>query len=227
MENILDRPIWTALTTRQSEFGAGASLARRFRPEFLPFAVTLNDGPDALAELASLTAPGETLVFLQADPVQPLPGFEVTMTAQGVQMVAQDVPVSPIDPDIVQLGPDDAAEMLELATLTKPGPFSMKSQMLGRFWGVRIEGRIAAMAGQRMRQPGFVELSGVCTHPDFRGKGLARRLSEHVAARIVDGGDRPYLHAFAANDAAIRLYRTIGFTLRSDMHVAAMRKKGP
>lgn len=224
MTFILDRPIWTALTTRQSEFAMGEGQARRFRPEFLPFAATASNDPEALAGLGRLTEANETLVFLQADPVHPLPGFEMTLMADAVQMVAHRIPDHPSDHEIEPLGPDDAAEMLELANLTKPGPFSMKSQMLGRFWGIRRDGRIAAMAGQRMRQPGYIELSGVCTHPDHRGKGLARRLSLYVADRILESGDRPYLHAYARNEPAVRLYEDIGFALRCDMHVSMMRK---
>lgn len=226
MKHPLDRPIWSALTTRQLDFGAGTGLARRYRPEYLPFAATGTDDPGALADLAGLAQPGETLFFLMADPVTPLPGFEATMTADAVQMIARTVPMPAADTAIEPLGPDDAEEMLALATLTKPGPFSLKSGMLGRFWGVRKDGRLAAMAGERMKQPGFTELSGVCTHPDFRGEGYARRLSLHVAARILEVGDRPYLHAYAVNDAAIRLYESIGFALRSTMHVAALRRIG-
>lgn len=226
MRHPLDRPIWTALATRQREFGVGTGPARRFRPEFLPFAATGTDDPDAIATLADLAQAGETLFFLMADPVAVPPGFEVTMTADAVQMIAENVPTPGIDAAVEPLGPDDAEAMLALATLTKPGPFSLKSQRLGRFWGVREEGRLVAMAGERMRQPGFTELSGVCTHPDVRGKGYARRLSLQVAARIRESGDRPYLHAYVVNDAAVRLYESIGFALRSTMHAAALRKIG-
>lgn len=224
MKHLLDRPIWTALTTRQADLGEGTGLARRYRPDILPFAATETGDPPAIAALADLAGPGETLLFLMADPAAPLPGFELLTTAEAVQMVAENVPAPPADAGIVPLGADDAEEMLTLATLTKPGPFSLKSQALGRFWGFREQGRLVAMAGERMKQPGFSELSGVCTHPDARGKGYARRLSLHVAARILEAGDRPYLHAYASNRAAIALYESIGFALRSVMHVAALRK---
>lgn len=78
------------------------------------------------------------------------------------------------------------------------------------------------MAGERMKQEGFTELSGVCTHPDARGRGLARLLSAWVAARIATRGETPYLHAYASNAAAIELYRSLGFTLHREMHVAAI-----
>lgn len=224
MKHVLDRPIWSALATHHAGLGEGVPLARRYRPDILPFAATETDDPEAIAALAQLASPGETLLFLMADPVAQIPGFETLTAAEAVQMIAQDIPAPAPDTAIVALGQEDAEEMLNLATLTKPGPFSLKSQELGRFWGVREGGRIVAMAGERMKQPGFTELSGVCTHPEHRGKGYARRLSLHVAAKILEGGNRPYLHAYATNAAAITLYETIGFTLRSTMHVAVQRK---
>lgn len=224
MITLLDRPIWSALTTTHTALAEGDNLARRYQPGFLPMAGTAVDTPQAATDFAALVRPGETLYVLQADPVLPPAGFETLVATQAVQMIAQHVPAAAADEAIVALGAKDAEEMLALATLTKPGPFSLKSQALGRFWGVRESGRIVAMAGERMKQPGFVELSGVCTHPDHRGKGYARRLSLHVAGRIVGAGARPYLHAFASNTAAIGLYETIGFSLRRSMHVAALRR---
>lgn len=224
MITLLDRPIWSALTTTHTALAEGDDLARRYQPGFLPMAGTAVDTPQAATDFAALVRPGETLYVLQADPVLPPAGFETLVATQAVQMIAQHVPAAAADEAIVALGAKDAEEMLALATLTKPGPFSLKSQALGRFWGVRESGRIVAMAGERMKQPGFVELSGVCTHPDHRGKGYARRLSLHVAGQIVEAGARPYLHAFASNTAAIGLYETIGFSLRRSMHVAALRR---
>ncbi len=224
MTTLLDRPIWSALTTTHKALAEGDGFAWRYRPGFLPMAGTAVDTPQAAADFAALVRPGETLYFLQADPVLAPAGFETLVATEAVQMIAQNVPAVAPDEAIVALGAEDAEEMLALATLTKPGPFSLKSQALGRFWGVRESGRIVAMAGERMKQPGYTELSGVCTHPDHRGKGYARRLSLHVAGQIVEAGARPYLHAFASNTAAIGLYETIGFSLRRTMHVAALRR---
>nr|WP_298098757.1 GNAT family N-acetyltransferase [uncultured Shinella sp.] len=226
MTALLDRPIWSALSTTHAALGEGGGLARRYRQGLPSLAGTEVDTPQAAADFAALVYPGETFYFLQADPVLPPAGFEVPLVAEAVQMIAQTVETGAPDPAIVPLGEDDAAEMMALAILTKPGPFSLRSQALGRFWGVREGGRIVAMAGERMKQPGHTELSGVCTHPDHRGKGYARRLSLHVSARIVEAGAKPYLHAFASNIAAIRLYETIGFSVRRSMHVAALRRPG-
>ena len=95
---------------------------------------------------------------------------------------------------------------------------------MGRFFGVRHAGRLAAMAGQRMHPPGFVELSGVCTHPDFRGEGLATRLTNHVTRAILDTGETPFLHAWADNTGAIALYEKLGYRLRCEMNVAVFER---
>ena len=120
------------------------------------------------------------------------------------------------------LGDADAADMLALARLTEPGPFLERTHTMGRFLGIRIEGRLAAMAGERMRFPGYTEVSGVCTHPDFRGRGLARRLSAAAAVAIEARGERPFLHAWRSNRSAIALYESLGFELRAEVNVAVL-----
>src|SRR6185437_12341711 len=101
---------------------------------------------------------------------------------------------------------EDGPQMLKLAALTEPGPFFERTHQLGDFIGVKEDGRLIAMAGERMRPDAFTEISGVCTHPDFRGRGYAAALTMEVAARIRARGDTPFLHVYAANAAAIRLY---------------------
>jgi predicted GNAT family acetyltransferase len=126
--------------------------------------------------------------------------------------------------DIRMLTNDDAPEMLALATLTEPGPFLERTHTMGTFLGIRIEGRLAAMAGERMRFPGYTEVSGVCTHPDFRGRGLARYLSAAVVARVEARGDRAFLHAWKTNHVAIALYEGLGFKVRAEVNVAVLKR---
>lgn len=220
MTHVLDRPIWQALSTTHADVAEGGALARRYRTSIGPMAASIDNSPAALAALGALAAPGESLVLLMADPVVPPQGFETVMSAPGVQMLAAQPPRPLADAEIVSLGWADAAAMLALAELTKPGPFSLEALALGRFWGVRHNGALIAMAGERMRQPGYTELSGVCTHPDHRGKSLGKRLSLHVMQAIFESGAQPFLHAFASNTLAITLYESIGFTLRRPMNVA-------
>ncbi|MYT21127.1 GNAT family N-acetyltransferase, partial [Streptomyces sp. SID7760] len=56
--------------------------------------------------------------------------------------------------------------------------------------------------------------------------GLATRLVRAVAAGIRERGETPFLHTAAANTAAIRLYESIGFTLRRRPSFMAVRAPG-
>lgn len=224
MNHILDRPAWSALTSRHAALSQGGELARRYDPTIVPFAAACADSEESLQALGELPGPDESLVFVQADPIVLPRGFVATLTADGVQMILKRVPPKVSDERIERLTEADAAEMLDLATLTKPGPFTLRAQALGEFWGIKVDGRLAAMAGERMKADGFTEVSGVCTHPDFQGRGLGKLLSIFMTHRVLDRGETPFLHAFATNKAAIALYESIGFELRSMMNVAAIRR---
>jgi predicted GNAT family acetyltransferase len=223
MKHVLDRPIWSALDTRHRAFAQGDKLARRYPLSIVPFAATATDDVESLQALGKLVPANESVILLQADAIALPVGLSAISTAFGVQMIAE-VPLQTVTDERVQrLTQDDAAEMLALASLTKPGPFTLEALSLGGFWGVKVEGRLVAMAGERMKQPGYTELSGVCSHPEFRGAGLGRLLSLFVSDQIMARGEIPYLHAYATNAAAIRLYESIGFRLRSTMNVAVVR----
>ncbi|MES0193647.1 GNAT family N-acetyltransferase [Mesorhizobium sp. C264A] len=226
MSHVLDRPVWSALDTRHRIFAYGDRLARRYPSSIVPFAASGADDAESLQALASLIPAGESVFLLQADPIALPPELTATVTAFGVQMVAEAPLPSVSDERVQQLTQDDAAEMLALASLTRPGPFTLKALSLGEFWGVKIDGRLAAMAGERMKQPGYSELSGVCSHPEFRGSGLGWLLSVFVANRIFARGEVPYLHVYASNAGAVRLYESIGFRLRAEMNVAVVQRAG-
>jgi predicted GNAT family acetyltransferase len=219
----LDRPVWSSLSSSHLALSEGNSVARRYLPDINLFASARDDDSTALEHLASLIGPGEQVFVLQAPPIAKQPQLEVVKTALGVQMVDSGRALTTYaDDDIVALHDADAADMFALATLTEPGPFCARTHMMGDYFGVRVRGRLVAMAGERMRFPGYTEVSGVCTDPDFRGRGFARRLSAHVMASIRARGDTPFLHAWRTNTAAIRLYEDLGFKHRCVVHVAVL-----
>ncbi|HEU5067455.1 MAG TPA: GNAT family N-acetyltransferase, partial [Sphingomicrobium sp.] len=190
-----------------------------------PFAAVERDTEEALEALAQFLEPGETHILLQAEPSPLPPGVKLIEQAAGVQMVAARPIGGAKPPEAVQLSDADVPEMLELAELTKPGPFRARTNRLGTFWGIRREGRLVAMAGERMKILGMTEVSGVATHPDWRGHGFARSLSAFVASEIARRGETPFLHAFADNTAAIRLYESLGFAIRSLVHVQIIARE--
>lgn len=218
----LDRPVWSALATRQRDLALGDGRARRFDPAYGVFAAAADDGPDSLAALAALNPPEGGLATVEARPLPLPPAAAVARLGDLVQMTAAAVSAGGADPGMEELSDADAPQMLALARLTEPGPFFARTHQLGAFVGVKLDGRLVAMAGERMKPDGFTEVSGVCTHPDFRGRGYAGALMRVVVARILARGEVPFLHAYAANRGALALYESLGFVLRSRMTMTVL-----
>lgn len=217
MSHPLDRPVWSALTNRQAHLALGDALAIRIDPEVGLFAAARDRSPESLAALSAL-APAEGVIGLVEIDESPVPpGTRMISSALCHQMVAHGIAPRPVDFPIVPLTDDDAPEMLALATLTKPGPYFRRTHQLGGFVGAKVDGRLVAMAGERMKPDGFTEVSGVCTHPDHRGHGFAAALMAHVATRILARGETPFLHAYSDNAGAIALYERMGFVLRRQL----------
>lgn len=211
----LDRPVWSALTgQRQAALALGDARALRFDPAYALFAAARDEAPDSVAALVGLI-PAEGVVGLVEAGKVSLPAGVPARQAACVQMTAQSLTAGGADLAFEALGDADAVEMLALATLTEPGPFFEKTHRLGDFIGVKQDGRLVAMAGERMKPDGFTEVSGVCTHPDWRGRGYAAGLMRVVTARILARGETAFLHAYAANVATIGLYESLGFAVRT------------
>ena len=223
MTHPLDRPIWASLTTRQASLARGDAHALRFDPDYAMFAAAADDSDEAMAALAALVATNGDTALVEADPAHTPLGVTVASQTLCHQMIAHALTPGE-DPrfEIVPLGEDDAPQMFELATLTRPGPYFARTHRLGDFVGVKEDGRLIAMAGERMRPTGFTEVSGVCTHPDARGRGYAAALMRLVAARILARGETPFLHAYATNTGAIGLYETLGFALRREVTMTVL-----
>lgn len=224
MENPLDRPVWSALNGLQSDLSEGGRLARRYKPDVNLFACVGADTPQSLEALSGLVGEGEQIILLQKP--EPLWDGQLKpkLISQGFQMVAGTLPPRPDDLDIHSLSDADVSEMIALAHLTEPGPFLPKTHTMGQFYGIRLDGRLAAMAGQRFRFEGYCEVSGVCTHPDFRGRGLANRLSAHLTHVIADRGETPFLHGWLTNEAAIRVYERLGYKRRTIFNIAVLER---
>ncbi|MBB3590025.1 putative GNAT family acetyltransferase [Rhizobium sp. BK529] len=225
MNHVLDRPVWNALQTTHADLAEGGKRAMRYPPSIVPFAAAADDGRESLEALENLPADDEVMAIVEAGPVTIPDGLTVVSEGKLVQMIAERPYERISDSRLQRLTADDAEEMLALATLTKPGPFTLGAQRLGTFWGVKIDGRLVAMAGQRLRHPGFGELSGLCTHPDFQGRGLGTLLFRFVAGEISARGDTVFLHAYYTNTPAITLYEDLGFKLRSEMNLRVVKRR--
>jgi predicted GNAT family acetyltransferase len=214
----LDRVVWSALTGRQSRFAVARGGARRYHPAYGVFAAAEEPSAANLAGLGALVAAHGDVALLEGDPPRDAPALAVVSQDPGVQMVSRRLASAPAPAfEMAPLADADAPEMLALATLTQPGPFFERTHQLGDFFGVKVDGRLVAMAGERMKPDGCTEVSGVCTHPDHRGRGYASALMRLVAGRILHRGETPFLHAYAANRRAIALYEALGFTVRREV----------
>ena len=222
----LDRPVWSALTTRQAHLSLGGGRAVRLSPEYGPFGAAMDASPEGLAALGALQVADADTWTLEADPVSAPPGLEVKSQAECLQMVAGRLAPQRLTISATVLTDADADQMLALARLTRPGPFAQKTHRLGRFIGVKQDGRLLAMAGERLRPEGFTEVSGVCTHPDGRGLGYGGALSLLVAERILARGETPFLHVYAGNTVAIGLYQALGFEVRRSVTATILSRPG-
>jgi ribosomal protein S18 acetylase RimI-like enzyme len=219
----LDNPAFSSLTGPHAGIARTAGRAVRYPADVSPFCgLPAQPGAADWAAAARLISQDETVVFPALGGSPPL-GWETVGIGDGVQLVADGLAPEP-DPEAVPLGAADVPDMLSLTERTKPGPFLPRTIELGRYLGIRRDGDLIAMAGERFRPPGYTEISAVCTDPAWRGQGLAARLTRAVAAGITARGDTPFLHALAANTNAIRLYEQLGFRYRRDVVFRSLRR---
>jgi len=228
----LDNVIWQALTTRQAQFSEGSGQACRFMPDVSPLAALREPTLEGYESLAGLLEPRGTIgLFLQA-PYQPRAGWSLVAGAPMPEMVCEghNGPSAYSSraglgaEEIVELCATDVPEMMELTALTKPGPFGKRTHELGAYLGIRRDGKLVAMAGERLKVPGYTEVSAVCTHPEHTGRGYARILMMEIMQRIRSQGETPFLHVRGDNVRAIELYERLGFSRRVLLHFAVLRK---
>jgi predicted GNAT family acetyltransferase len=220
----LDYPVWTALTTTQRALAEGGALARRYPVPIAPFAALADMSAESFAALEALMAPGDVVALFTPDAVTAPATFRLMLADTGEQMIGTPAEAPARGVEIVRLGVDDVPAMMELTALTKPGPFSVRTHELGTFLGIRADGRLAAMAGERMKPGNYTEMTAVCVHPDHRGRGYGQMLLSAVSRQIVARGEIPFLHVFTNNASAIALYRRQGMEIRRRLHVTVLQK---
>jgi GNAT superfamily N-acetyltransferase len=225
--HLLDNIFWHALSGPQAKFASGSGDARRFAPGFSPIVGFRNPREPDFAALAPYCEPGEHFYCADWTGEAP-PGWKIEAEATMFQMV-WDAPVPPASGDarIVPLLPEHAPLAVELATLTQPGPFGPRTPELGEYFGIFEEGRLIAMSGERVHAQGVREISGVCTHPQAQGRGLARLLVAHLVRRQQARGEQSFLHVMRSNDGARDLYARMGFRDRRECPVRVVAPTAP
>lgn len=222
----LKNVIWQALTTRQWEFAEKFGQARRFPREVTSLGALATPDEQGYKSLADLLPTGEVAALFLEEPYQPRPGLDQIAAAPLLEMVCANGNAIPSNTEhfFVELGLQDSPEMVELTALTKPGPFGTRTHELGTYLGIRQDGKLVAMAGERLKVPGYTEVSAVCTHPEHTGKGYARVLMLEVMRRIREHGETPMLHVRQDNVRAIELYKRLGYHEHSIVHLAVLRR---
>jgi ribosomal protein S18 acetylase RimI-like enzyme len=215
-ERYFDNICWHALSGPHVAFAVGTPEVRRYAAGFSPIIGFADPRQPNLATLAPYCASGEH--FYCEGWTGPAPaGWRVEKELTTLQMIWEgDAPADDEVADVIQLGPQHAMQALELALLTKPGPFGPRTTELGDYFGVFEGERLVAMAGERMAAGPLREISGVCTHPDFIGRGHARRLVARLVRRQIERGEIPLLHVLRDNVTAFGLYERMGFRVRRE-----------
>jgi predicted GNAT family acetyltransferase len=221
--SVLDNPIWFALTTAHRDMARSAGLARRYPSDISPLTGLREATPAALADLRELVAPGEGVAILTPEPLDVPGGWKVAQSRPLEQMVCEAVVGTPVEPQL-RLRDADVPGMLALTAATEPGPFLPRTIEMGRYFGTRSDddGRLIAMAGERLRLDRFTEISAVCTDPNFRGRGHARALLVYLAARNLAEGRTPFLHVVPENTGAKALYERVGFRVRRALQLTVL-----
>lgn len=222
---ILDNPAWNALISGNSKMATGNDHIKIFEEEVGAFTGFENINEDSLHELFEMVTPNRIVVIPTINKLSIPTEWEYLHTTNAFQMVFEgEKPARDFNKNITPLTKENVPEMIELTQLTEPGPFLERTIEFGNYKGIFIDGKLVSMAGWRMQPFEYVEISAVCTHPGFTGKGLGTALMKDQIISILDRGKTPFLHVRHDNENAINIYKRLGFTVRSHMNFYVLQK---
>ena len=212
----LDNPFWSSLSTRHRAIALRAGGAARYPQDFAPFLGLENTEAGTATALEALIDPGESVYLLGIAPSAP-PGWRLKAFRPLAQMVCER-PLSMADgPEMIELSDAHRDDVLALTALVYPHYFRARTMEMGCYFGIYRDGRLAAMAGERLGTDGFQEISAICTHPDFVGRGYARRLTAMLSNDNLSRGRIPFLHVSHDNPRALNMYERLGYRHRRDI----------
>jgi GNAT superfamily N-acetyltransferase len=221
---VLYNPVFHALSTNDQHFNLGNDEVKFFDEEVSPFVAFADDQTNGFEKLYELLPEGRKILYAIPTSIAQPKGWQVQHEIPGLQFVYEGPVINAAFPGIVPLNETHIEEMIALTRLTKPGPFSTKTIQFGSYHGIFEEGRLAALTGQRLHLNNYTEISAVCTHPDFLGKGYATLLLQHQLQIILNRGKQPFLHVKADNSRAIAVYERLGFKVSRPMMFYFMKK---
>ncbi len=224
--NMLDNPIWHALNSHHRHLAVRGDIALRYQSDVAIAAALPESNSKGFNDLRNLLEMDEAIGLVVDSLPEALPGWQVLQISRVPQLVCEDIKSSaPID--AIELTVEDVPEMLALVELTQPGPFLPRTIEMGQYLGLRQDGKLVAMAGQRLHLAGFCEISAVCTHPDYRGRGYGGALTTMLAKSILACQEIPFLHVLSTNENAKRLYTKLGFRQRKEILLTFVKKLDP
>ncbi|WP_343522965.1 GNAT family N-acetyltransferase [Pedobacter sp.] len=226
MEHVLDNPIYYALTSAHSHIAKGSDQVKYYVEDIAAFAGLKDNSPDDLNALYQVSPAESLFVFFSKTPVHIPEKWKLLTQIDMFQFIFRGKEIPMADAvGITNLDLEHVTEMIDLVELTKPGPFLAKTIELGNYTGIFVEGKLAAMAGHRFFPSPYREISAVCTHPDYLGKGYAFKILQEQVKRILLRSEIPFLHVRNDNDGAIKLYQKLGFEIRTDMIAYVIKKE--
>ena len=226
MEQVLDNPVFHALSSNDAHLGSASGNVKYFDAEVSPFVAFPADCDAGFEQLYNVLPAGRRILYATRTRIQEPEGWELRNEISGLQFVFTGTPGTTDDPlPLVPLENIHVDEMVALATLTKPGPFDKRTIEFGHYHGVFDNNRLVAMTGQRLHPYNYTEISAVCTHPDHLGKGYAAALIRYQLQLIYNSGQVPFLHVRNDNDRAIALYERLGFSRNGPMNFYFMRRR--
>jgi len=220
----LDNPFWSSLQTRHRAIAQQVGDVARYPADYAPFLGVAHAGVDVRDAAEALVAPGESVYLLGVAPHLVPDGWRLETFPELAQMVCT-ARLEVVDgPEIIPLGARHRDDVLALTALVYPHYFRARTMEMGRYFGIYQDGRLAAMIGERLGTNGLTEMSAICTHPDFGGRGYARRLTAFLTNDTLAQGRTPFLHVSHANTRAKALYEAMGYSLRVDIGFWALQR---
>ena len=227
MKGVLFNPVYNALITGDAHLSLGTGKVQWFNEQVSPFAGFPEGYERGFDDLYDELPPGRNILFASPHPIKQPGGWQIRADVKGLQFIyTGELKAGNNSLNIVPLHKENVEEMVQLATLTKPGPFSTRTIEFGHYFGIFENGKLAAMTGQRLHVENYTEISAVCTHPDHLGKGYAAALTQHQLSLIQSQGQLPFLHVRADNSRAIALYERLHFKVNREMNFYFLKREG-
>jgi ribosomal protein S18 acetylase RimI-like enzyme len=225
MYQYLDNPAWYALCSGNKNLSNGNEHVKFFDKEVSPFMATRDNGEEYFQMLYNLIPHNAPVIFISPKEMEFPSVWNIRRLIRGIQMIYEGHQIDE-EPaaEIIPLNNNHVDQMLGLTKLTDPGPFGPRTIEFGHYYGIMDQNKLVAMAGQRLHVYDFTEISAVCTHPDFTGKGYAKDLLRHQINRMQRASFTPYLHVRSDNHRAIKVYESLNFKTRKEILFYVLQK---